>query len=115
MRLLAALLLVAACSKPDEAPLVEPPPLLPMGELKRAAEACLTYVVQVCKCAETVPAVKEECALSRGLPDAIDLAKRLALNPKADKEDARQAASSVRKTVKTCIESTAKLPSLGCP
>ena len=30
-------------------------------------------------------------------------------------EDALQAAGSVRKTVKQCIEKTAKLPALGCP
>ena len=110
-----AFLLGSACSKEKEAPLVEPPPILPISEIQRASEACKTYVEKVCACGETVDAAKQECKLARGIPDAIELAKRLATNPKADPVDAKQAASSVRKTVKNCIESTAKLPSLGCP
>jgi hypothetical protein len=113
MRLFLALLVVAACSKEKADPPPEPPPLLPATELQRASEACKTYVEKVCAC--DVPAAKEECKLARGLPDAVDLAKRLANNPKADPVDAKQAASSVRKTVKQCVESTAKLPALGCP
>ena len=112
-RFLVALLFVSACAKEKEAPPVEPPALLPDSEIQRASEACKTYVEKVCAC--DVPAAKEECKLARGLPDAVDLAKRLANNPKADPTDAKQAASSVRKTVKQCIESTAKLASLGCP
>ena len=121
MRLLwIAVLLVTArpigCSKAEDPPKVEEPPaLLPPAELQRAADACASYVTSVCKCAETVAAAKEECALAKTLPEAIDVAKRLAANPKADREDAVQAAGSVRKTVRQCIEKTAKLPALGCP
>jgi hypothetical protein len=113
MRFLIAVVVIAACSKEKEATPVEPPPLLPASEIERATQACKTYVEKVCAC--EVAAAKTECKLARGLPDAVDLAKRLAINPKADPADAKQAASSVRKTVKQCIESTARLPSLGCP
>jgi hypothetical protein len=116
MRWLAILLVVGACSKSstEERP-AEPPPLIPADEIKRAADACAGYVTRVCACAETVAAAKEDCALAKSLPDAIDVARRLAANPKADQEDAVQAAGSVRKTVKVCIEKTAKLAELGCP
>lgn len=110
------LLIVAACSKSDAPPVEDKPPaLLPPAELQRADAACTEYIAKVCACAETVPAKKEACALSKAIPDAIDVAKRLAANPKADREDAVQAAGSVRKTVRQCIENTAKLASEGCP
>lgn len=114
MKWVVALVLAAACSKDEAPPPAEPPPpLLPAAEIKRAVDACKAYVDKVCAC-ET-PKAKEECTLARGVPDAIDLAKRLAANPKADPVDAKQAASSVRKTVKNCIERTAALPTEGCP
>ena len=112
------LLLVIGCSKSDPAPQPDenkPRELLKPAELQRAGEACTEYVKKVCACAETVASVKEECALSKALPEAIEVAKRLAANPKADQEDSIQAAGSVRKTVRVCIEKTANLPSQGCP
>lgn len=117
MRWLAiALMLAFACSKSTEQDRpADPPPLIPADEIKRAVDACNGYVTRVCACAETVAAAKEACALAKAIPEAIDVAKRLAANPKADQEDAVQAAGSVRKTVKACIENTAKLPELGCP
>jgi len=118
MRWLALAVLVVGCSKSDPAPKIDdnkPRELLPPAELQRAADACTGYVTKVCVCAETVVAAKEECALAKALPDAIGVAKRLASNPKADQEDAIQAAGSIRKTVRHCIEKTAKLPALGCP
>jgi hypothetical protein len=109
------LVLVAACSKsaPEEDTL--PPALLSPGELQRADDACKAYVEKVCACATAVPAKQEDCTMSKMMPEGIEVAKRLAANPKADREDSVQAASSVRKTVKQCIERTAKLPSEGCP
>jgi len=112
---LACGLLAAACSKSEPAPPAEPPPLIPAVELQRAADACEGYVKRVCACAETVPALAEDCGLAKALPEAIDIAKHLASNPKADREDAAQAAGSVRKTVKQCVERTAKLATQGCP
>jgi hypothetical protein len=120
MRWLSCVLLVglAACSKSDQPAIEEKPdrpPLLPAAELQRAAEACAGYVAKVCACAETVPALKEDCTLGKALPEAVDIAKRLAASPKAEGEDALQAAKNVRKTVQQCIEKTAKLPEQGCP
>jgi len=62
-----------------------------------------------------VPDKKQDCELAKAMPEGIEVAKRLALNPKAEPEDSLQAASSVRKTVKQCIEKTARLPAEGCP
>ena len=118
MRWLPLLVVVglAACSKSKEAPPVEDkPPLLPPAELQRASEACAGYVAKICACAETMAELKDECALAKVLPEAIDLAKRLAASPKAEGPDAVQAAANVRKTVRQCIEKTAKLPERGCP
>ena len=108
------LLVVAACSKapPEETPETG---LMTPAELQRADDACKTYVEKVCACAETVPAKKEDCTLAKVMPEGIEVAKRLAMNPKADREDSVQAASSVRKTVKQCIDRTAKLATEGCP
>ncbi len=118
MRGLVLAVLVVGCSKSDPAPVVDenkPRELLPPAELQRAADACNAYVTKVCACAETVAAAKEDCALAKALPEAVEVAKRLASNPKADQEDSIQAAGSVRKTERQCIEKTAKLPALGCP
>jgi len=115
MRWLVALVFVAGCSKQQEAPpKAERPVAIPAVEVQRALDACQAYVAKVCACGETVPAAKETCALARALPEAIDVGKRLAANPQADREDALQAADSIRKTVKQCIEQTANLPALGC-
>ena len=111
---LAWLVVLAGCSKspPED---VAPPALLSPDELQRADDACKTYVDKVCACATTVPDKKQDCELAKAMPEGIEVAKRLALNPKAEREDSAQAASSVRKTVKQCIERTAKLTSEGCP
>ncbi|HEU0030860.1 MAG TPA: hypothetical protein VFQ53_09505 [Kofleriaceae bacterium] len=114
--LVVVLALVAGCSKQEDAPKKQTkPPAIPAVELQRGTDACNDYVKRACACAETVPAAKEACALGKALPEAIDIAKRLATNPDADDEDSHQAADSIRKTVKNCIEQTAKLPALGCP
>jgi hypothetical protein len=85
------------------------------SEVQRSKDACATYVERVCACAETVPAVAKQCKLSRALPDAIRLSLEIAASPDSKPADVRGAQSSVRKTVKECIEQTAKLPTLGCP
>ena len=69
----------------------------------------------MCACAETVAAKQEDCAGAKVMVEGIEVAKSLAMNTKADREDSLQAASSVRKAVKQCIERTARLPSEGCP
>lgn len=108
------LLLVAACSKSEPPPPAEPPPLIPAEELTRGADACTGYVKRVCACAETMPELKTECGDAKPLPEALAISSRLATNPKAEREDAVQAAANSRRTVKSCIERTAKLPP-GCP
>jgi hypothetical protein len=111
-----ALALACGCSKSTEPPPKpdQPPPAIPEAELKRAIDACDAYVAKVCKCAETEPKAKQPCDLAKGQPEAIAIAQRLAQNPRADREDSLQAADSIRKTTKSCIEQTAKLPDLGC-
>lgn len=110
MRWLALAILVAACSK-DSAP-DQSAAAIGDAEVKRAIEACTAYATKVCACA--APQAVETCKLAKGLPETIEVSRKLAQNPKAEPADSRQAATSIRATVKHCIEETAKLAELGC-
>jgi hypothetical protein len=108
-------LVLAACSKRSEAPPPEPRPAITEPEVKRGEDACKAYVAKLCACAETVTRLAEQCKLSRALPDVIDVSMQVAMNGDAKRLDTLQAADSIRKTVATCIQETAKLPAAGCP
>jgi hypothetical protein len=112
---LVALVGLAACSKRRDAPPPEPRPAITQTEIKRGDDACQAYVAKVCACAETVPALAEPCKLSRSLPEVIELSMEVAMNGDSKRLDTLQAADSIRKTVATCIQETAKLPAAGCP
>jgi hypothetical protein len=110
---LVTMLLAAGCSKRDDAPARDLEPAIAEAEIQRGLDACTAYVAQICAC--TSEAAVQECGLARAAPEAIALARGRATNSKAEPEDAHQAAGTIRKTVKYCIEQTAKLPELGCP
>ncbi len=118
MRWLLVLVACAACKKQADAP---PPregpavPAMPAAEVKRSHDACKAFVDKVCACADTVPAMKQACALARPLAEAIEVDLDVAAHPESSRRDALQAQDSVRKIVKECIEQTAKLPGAGCP
>jgi hypothetical protein len=113
---LAALATVASCKKtsPREA---APEKVEPMSadEVKRSQDACQAYVDRACACAQTVPAVERQCQLARAAPDAVRVALDFATSPDSKPDIVRRSYASVRKTVKSCIEETAKLPAAGCP
>jgi hypothetical protein len=88
---------------------------MPATEVKRGQDACRAYVEKVCACAETVPAMKQPCALAHALPDAIQVGLDVAATPDSSRRDVLQAHDSVRKVVNECIEEIAKLPAAGCP
>jgi hypothetical protein len=117
----AALLASAVgCNKrEDKSPAPQPPPVtvapIPAAEVARGEEACGVYVERVCACAETIEAAKDGCGLARALPDALRISLETAAHPDSRPEVVRQAQASARKTIKECIEQTARLPSLGCP
>ena len=114
----AVLVMFAACKKQAAAPAEHDPsaaPKMPVAELKRGQDACKAYVDRVCACVEKVPAVKEQCGLAKALPDAIEVSEQVSSSPESSKLDVLHAQDSIRKTVKECIEETAKLPALGCP
>jgi hypothetical protein len=116
MKWLVILALCAGCKKQPEAPPPRPDrPTLPASEVKRAHEACQTYVDKVCACAKTVAAMTEPCALARALPEAIQVALDVAATPDSTRRDVLQAHDSVRNVAKECIEKTAALPAAGCP
>jgi glutamate formiminotransferase len=114
--LLIAVGVVGACSKKadDEAPPASPD-VVPAAEVKRGQDACVAYVDKVCACAEKQPALKEQCTLAKSLPEAINTLLPVSLNSESSTRDVRQTAAAIRKTIKTCIEETAKLPAAGCP
>jgi hypothetical protein len=117
MKWLIAIVLVAGCAKKREAePVVEDrAPTMPADEVQRSRDACTGYVERACACAEKVPAAKQACDLSHALPAAVRISLEVAASPDSTKADGLAAQRSVRKTVKECIEQTAKLPMLGCP
>ena len=86
--------------------------MIPQVELKRGTDACHDYVTKICAC--TAEPAKAACALAKALPDAIEVSLQVAANPDSDRLSVLGANSSIRKTIKQCIEQVAKLPSLGC-
>ena len=109
------LIAVVACSK-SAAPAEKdhsPVPQLSAAEIQRSRDACTAYADRVCAC--TAPAAKQQCALAKGMPAAIELALGLMANPDSKRQDALAAEVNIRETVKECIEEIAKLPALGCP
>ena len=116
IRALLVLAVLAGCSKADREPPApaERPPSIPAPEVQRGLDACQAYVEKVCACAQTVPSLAETCTLAKSMPEAIEIGKRVASYPSSTSQDAAQAASSIRKTVKLCIEQTAQLPARGC-
>jgi hypothetical protein len=115
MRLAALALALAAlggCSKKAE-PKPKPLPPIPDVEIQRDRDACKAYVDKVCAC--TSPGGQKQCPLARALPDALEIALGVAMNPSSEHAVALRAQVNVRETVKECIEETARLPALGCP
>ena len=111
------LLLLAAlfgCAKAKEEAKPAPVQMSP-AETQRNQDACKAYVERVCACAEKLEAVKQQCKLSRALPDAIRINLEVAASPDSKPDIAQRAIEGVRETAKECIEQTAKLPTLGCP
>ncbi len=116
MKHLLLALVVAACAKKAEPPPApDRAPAMPAEEIQRSRDACNAYVEKVCACADKVEGAKQPCTLAKALPDAVRLGLEVAASPDSSKDDVLQAQASVRKTVKECIEDTAKLATLGCP
>jgi hypothetical protein len=117
MKWLVVLLACAGCKQHSEpAPAATTArPVIPVSEVKRGQDACKAYVAKVCACAETVPAMKHDCELSRSYPEAMQVSLDVAATADSTRLDVLQANDSVRKIVKQCIEATAKLPGAGCP
>lgn len=113
--LLALALAAAGCKKEQEAAQGGTQvAMVSAAELKRGQDACRAYIEQVCACAKTVPAAEQPCALSKALPESIEVALQVSAHPKTERKDAVQSANAIRKTIARCIERAAALPSLGC-
>ncbi|HVK84650.1 MAG TPA: hypothetical protein VM513_11115 [Kofleriaceae bacterium] len=115
LAILSALALGVGCKQKADAPPAgagSDAPRIPAGEVKRGEDACKAYVDQVCAC--TAPAAADACKLARALPEALRVGLEIAASPDSTRGDVLHANDSVRKTIKECIEQTAKLPSLGC-
>lgn len=114
MRWLLVLLVAFGCSKKEQAagPPPDDKPRIPETEIKRGKDACADYVAKVCAC--TAPDAARQCGLAKALPDAITTGLEVAMNPDSTRRDVLQSNDMIRKTMKECIEQTAKLPALGC-
>ena len=103
---------VGGCAKKQEEPTPEANPVMSDVEIKQAVDSCAGYQAKVCGC--TADAAKDVCKLAPAMNDAIQLARQVSLSPDADRRTVLQANDSIRKTLKQCVELTAKLPALGC-
>jgi hypothetical protein len=116
--LVLALVAVAGCKAKDERPKKQTPVAgMTEVEVKRGEDACKTYVDKVCACATQKPDDSElgkQCQLAKSLPEAMQIALSVAINPDSKPDVVEQSYDSVRTTVSQCIQETAKLPSLGC-
>jgi hypothetical protein len=115
---LLCLLLTGACAKKKAAGTADEenrPPPLPPEEVKRNQDACVAYVTAVCECAKTVPAVEQQCALARALPEALRVSAEVGMSPDSTRLDIAHARDMMRKTVAQCIEQSNKLRDAGCP
>ena len=115
MSWLAILAVCLACKSREAPPPAPQGPTMPASEIKRARDACRSYVDKACACARTVPAMQEACKQSRPLADAVDVALDVAAGSDSTRRDVRQTEGSVRNMVKECIEQLARLPAAGCP
>ena len=118
MRWVIVLALVAGCSKKksEDAPApTNNAPAIPAEELKRGQDACQAYLDKACKCAETVPAVKDKCEAAKAFPEVVRMGTELTMSTDSSQKDVKQAAMTIRKTIAECIQEEQKLPSLGCP
>jgi len=113
MRWVVVLALLAGC-KAKEPKHHAPKPPMSAAEVQRGQDACKTYVERVCACAAQKPDLAKQCELSKALPQAIEISLSVAANPESKPDVVEQSSDSVRKTVASCIEETAKLPTVGC-
>lgn len=114
----AAVLLVAACSKKDDAPTGQRPVPIPTAERQRGADACKAYIDRACACAKAHPDradVKQKCELDAALPSAMELALGIDDEPDVTAEDVFRAQTEVRKVIATCVEGGNWLQTHGCP
>ncbi|CAN5892812.1 hypothetical protein BH11MYX2_BH11MYX2_16110 [soil metagenome] len=107
-----ASLTLGGCAKKQEEPAPAANPVMSDVEIKQAVDSCAGYQAKVCAC--TTDQGKDACKLAAPMSDAIQLARQVSLSPDADRRTVLQANDSIKKTLKQCIELTAKLPSLGC-
>jgi len=115
VRWLLAIAICAACKGQADAPPEPAAPAMSAAEIKRAHDACQSYVDKVCACARTVAGMKEACELAKAYPEAIQVELDVAASPDSSRRDVRQTHGGVRNIVKTCIEEMARLPAAGCP
>lgn len=115
MKRLLLVCLLVACKKQEPAPKEQAVPQLTPAEIQRSEDACKAYVDKVCGCVATVPDLKQDCDLAKALPDAVRIGVEVSLSADSKHDDVIGAQSSVRKTVKTCIEHMSQLAARGCP
>lgn len=108
IRALLIALLLLGCSKDEEAPEPPPPAELPVAEVERGLEACTDIAEKVCECADTNPALAEDCKLARGRITALQMTLDAARQEDADPNDALKLLDTGRKTIASCMEQVAR-------
>jgi hypothetical protein len=108
IRLALITLLLLGCSRDEEAPEAPPPAELPVVEVERGLEACTDIADQVCECAETNPALADDCKLARGRITALQMTLDAARQEQAEPDDALRLLHTGRKTIASCMEQIAQ-------
>jgi hypothetical protein len=114
--LVALVFVIAGCkSKAEDRSEPATKTTLTTAELQRGRDACKAYLDKLCACAhdskpDDAAELRRQCDLARSLPEALQISEQVSLSPDSTPKDIAQAEDSARKTIKECIEQTAKLP-----
>jgi hypothetical protein len=113
MRPLLAMLLLCACASEEAPP--GSTPTMAASEQERGVQLCQGYADRICACAGTDLALKDQCELARGTPDAVKLHIGMLRRKKLAEGDRLQIESALRKTVAACVNADGLLDPKTCP
>ena len=88
---------------------------LPKAEVERAQKACTAYVERVCACAESHPALSQQCELAKASPGALELNLTLLASDGLEIAEQKAVKVEARKIAAVCFESDGKLDVAMCP
>jgi hypothetical protein len=110
MKLVAVLLLFAACSKEEKRS--ARPEQISVEERERGHDACQAYVDRLCACSKARPDDKDladRCHIKHAKIEALDLALMVDDDPTASPQDVYNAQDQARKIMAKCFDENVAL------